>query len=145
MTAHITARPAGPAYGSPVAGRGVRPRHILVVDDDEVCREMLADYLRRQGYVVDGAANGAEAFSAVLCRSYDVVFMDLQMPVMGGEEAMRQIRSLGDTVRQPYIIVLSSLDLDHEFQRYAGAGMNDYRRKPASLRELAGVLRQLHG
>jgi CheY-like chemotaxis protein len=143
MNDHIQARPNFIVHTSPSINSAIKLRRILVTDDDEINRFILADYLRTKGHRVGTASNGAEAVEAVLGATYDVVLLDLHMPILGGEEAMRQIRALGENIHQPYIIVLSAFDISYDFQRYRKAGMNDFRCKPVSLRALAELIEQI--
>ncbi len=116
------------------------PLRILLVEDNNVNQKVALRMLERFGYQADIATNGAEAVTAVTTRPYDVIFMDVQMPVMDGLEATRQIRALNGTVAQPWIIAMTADVVDDAINSCLKAGMNDFVSKPATLDVLEAAL-----
>jgi CheY-like chemotaxis protein len=113
---------------------------ILLVEDNNVNQKVALRMLERFGYQADTAMNGREAVTAVRIRPYDVVFMDVQMPVMDGLEATRQIRAMNGTVAQPWIVAMTADVLDDAINTCLEAGMNDFIGKPATINMLANAL-----
>jgi CheY-like chemotaxis protein/HPt (histidine-containing phosphotransfer) domain-containing protein len=102
---------------------------ILVAEDDAVNQQVAVSLLRRRGYEVDAVPNGLEAVEAVRKTRYDVVLMDIQMPVMGGREATRRIRDLPGSSDLP-VVALTGQDLPDERRRCEAAGMSGFLPKP---------------
>ncbi len=112
--------------------------HILVVDDNEMNRLVAATVLENHGIIVREAVNGADAISILEKESFDLVLMDLQMPVMDGLEASMKIRKeLGLSVP---IVALTASTLNEESHRCIDAGMNDFIIKPFKEEEMVQVL-----
>jgi len=107
-------------------------RRILVVDDEQKIRSLVASYLRSDGFEVVEATDGKEAVAAVSMRKPDLVVMDIRMPGMDGFEALNEIRRLSDV----YVILLTARA--EETDRIIGlsVGADDYVTKPFSPREL---------
>ena len=118
----------------------------LVVEDNELSRELLTEFLKDFGFSVEGACNGAEGvdrFSASEPFYYDVVLMDMQMPIMEGDEATRAIRAL-DRPDGDVPIIAQTADALHDGSRRAeAADMTALIRKPINLRELQYILSEL--
>ncbi|NNU43941.1 response regulator [Ramlibacter montanisoli] len=106
------------------------PMHILVVEDSEINRKLAVNMLRKFGYTCDVAEDGAVAVEKVRNQRYDLVFMDLQMPVMDGLEATRQIIAMYPPHRRPRIVAMTANALPQDRQRCLDAGMDDYIAKP---------------
>jgi CheY-like chemotaxis protein/HPt (histidine-containing phosphotransfer) domain-containing protein len=106
------------------------PMHILVVEDSDINRKLALGMLRKFGYTPDVAQDGAEAVEMVRQQRYDLVFMDLQMPVMDGLEATRHIVSMPGAHRRPRIVAMTANALPADRQRCLDAGMDDYIAKP---------------
>jgi PAS domain S-box-containing protein len=137
----VTVPGAGPGPAGP---RGARPRPlVLVAEDNDVNTQVLRDYLEVKGYAVTEAVNGSEAVDATLRLEPDLVVMDIQMPVLDGLEAMRQIRSAG-FARLP-IVALTALAMPGDRERCLEAGADDYVSKPVSLRGLVERMEALLG
>jgi CheY-like chemotaxis protein len=130
----------------PVAGREPREPaalRILVVDDNRANQRVTTLLLAELGYAADAAGNGIEAIEAIERQRYDLVFMDMQMPELGGLDATRIIRRRFPGDRGPLIIGLSgyaSSDTRHEC---LAAGMNHYLVKPVTLIQFAEAIAQL--
>src|ERR1051325_2049779 len=104
--------------------------HILVVDDDDLNRRMMRVLLGREGHQVDLATNGMEALDAVKSQKYDIVFMDLQMPVMDEVNASRQIREWENGNSHTFIVALTASYLPEQGQILFEAGLDNYISKP---------------
>lgn len=106
---------------------------ILLVEDNKVNVLVAKKFLKKWGFTIDLAVNGAEALEKVKQNTYDLILMDLQMPVMDGYEASRQIRAMG--VATP-IIALTASTLMDEREKVKKHGMNDHVVKPFSPEDL---------
>jgi CheY-like chemotaxis protein len=111
---------------------------ILLAEDDALNRKVALSMLERLGYQVDIALNGIEVLHALEYRPYDIVLMNIGMPLMDGIEATRQIRKLWKNGQK--IIALTANVLPGVKEKCLAAGMDDYISKPVKLDELAKVL-----
>src|SRR5512139_470511 len=114
---------------------------ILVVDDDDLNRRMMRLILVRDGHDVQVVSNGLEALDAVKEQKFDVVFMDLQMPLMDGFEASRRIREWENGGLRTYIVALTASYLPEEGQRLFEAGIDNYISKPFEVEHIHRLLR----
>ncbi|MGA2863016.1 MAG: adenylate/guanylate cyclase domain-containing protein [Verrucomicrobiota bacterium] len=105
------------------------PGHLLVVDDDQVNRDMLARRLRRQGFGVALAASGLEGLQALRTDKFDLVLLDLVMPGLDGYQVLARLKSDAALAGVP-VIMLSALDQDQSIARCIEAGAEDYIAKP---------------
>ena len=118
-------------------------RRLLLVDDNELNRLVAKSFLERVGAEVATAVNGRQAVERMLApgASYDAVLMDIQMPVMDGYEACREIRREGRFAELP-IIAMTAHAMAEERERCLAAGMNDHISKPIDQARLFSVLAQ---
>ena len=117
------------------------PAQILLVEDQPLNQKIATMLLQRLGYVqMDIANNGEEAVSMVAQGGYDIVFMDLQMPVMGGVEATRRIRGNFQLKHQPAIIAMTGHALTGVKEECRECGMNAFLTKPVSLDDFRRVI-----
>jgi two-component system sensor histidine kinase/response regulator len=114
---------------------------ILVVDDDELNQRLMRVLLTREGHHVEVASNGLEAFEAIKVKKYDIVFMDLQMPVMDGIEASRQIRAWENGGTHTFIVALTASYLPENGEILFEAGMDNYISKPFEMEHIQRLLR----
>jgi CheY-like chemotaxis protein len=125
---------------------GHGPR-VLVVEDSPINRELAVRALQRLGARVDSVENGAEAVSALAADRYDIVFMDLMMPVMNGLDATRAIRAAEHAAarsRTP-IVALTAQAIMGDRQTCLDAGMDDYMTKPFTRAQIADMLARWTG
>ncbi len=116
---------------------------ILVVEDNRVNQRVMELQLRKAGYRADIVANGREALATLEIGSYDLVFMDCQMPVMDGYEATRAIRR-DERMKSTYVIAMTAHTMEGDREKCIASGMNDYIPKPTREAELlAGLDRAL--
>ena len=122
-------------------------RHILLVEDNELNREIAQEILREYGFRVDTAENGAVAVEKVCTAapgSYDLVLMDVQMPVMDGYTATRQIRALGDpALAKIPILAMTANAFDEDRRNALESGMTGFLSKPIVIGDLVQELRKI--
>jgi len=113
---------------------------ILVVDDDELNQRMMKLLLKREGHLVESASNGLEAFNAAKATAYDIILMDLQMPVMDGVDASRHIRAWEAGGRRTFIVALTASFLPEKGRELFEAGIDNYIAKPFDVDHLRNIL-----
>jgi CheY-like chemotaxis protein len=122
--------------------QGTLPRlRVLVVDDDLSNRSLMQILLTREGYLVTVAADGLEAYNFVKHQKFDIVFMDLHMPVMDGMEASRCIRAWENGGQHTFIVALTASYLPDEGQKLFDAGIDNYIAKPFELEHIQRMLK----
>ena len=114
---------------------------ILYVEDNEFNQEVARAILGDAGLVVDVASDGEQALRLVQDRYYDIVLMDIQMPVMDGLAATREIRLFKPNERLP-IVAMTANVMQEERQSCLAAGMNDFVAKPIDPDELLAVVQR---
>ena len=128
------------------AGSDFRGRCILLVEDNELNSEITVEILNGYGCQVDTAVNGAEAVKKIKNSNpgdYDLVLMDVQMPVMNGYEATRQIRVLNDPALAGItILAMTANAFDEDKKKALECGMDGFLTKPIVIEELIGVLQK---
>ncbi len=120
--------------------RQARALDVLLVEDQPLNRDLARAVLEAAGHRVAEVADGAAAVAAVLGHPYDVVLMDVQMPVMDGIEATRRIRSLPHAVRHVPIVAMTANVLPAQVADLRKAGMDDHVGKPFRREELLAVI-----
>ena len=125
-----------------------RKAHILLVEDNATNQQVAIGLLNNLGLNADVVDDGTQAVAAVKSANYDMILMDVQMPVMGGYEATKTIRiyeaemrkEFGGTAASPIIIAMTAGAMKGDKDKCLSSGMNDYIAKPVSARALAELL-----
>lgn len=115
---------------------------ILLVEDNELNRDMLSRRLNRLGYDVIVAVDGAAGVQQALAQLPDLVLMDMSLPVMDGWEATRQLKASQTTASIP-VIGLSAHAMSGDAEKALQAGCDDYDTKPVDFNRLVGKIKKL--
>jgi len=116
---------------------------ILLVEDNELNRDMLSRRLERKGYKVSMAVDGAEGVAQALALKPNLVLMDLSLPVMDGWEAIRRLKANPETARIPVIALTAHARAEDE-KTARDAGADDFDTKPVDLNRLLEKMVRLH-
>ncbi len=128
------------------ASPSVHSEKILVVDDNQVNQMVAKGMLKRFGYGCDLVADGSEAVAAAGRQSYDLILMDVQMPIMDGYKATQLIREQEDESRRTIIIAMTANSMQGDQEKCLAAGMDDYLAKPLVKEQMHAMLEcWLHG
>jgi two-component system sensor histidine kinase/response regulator len=132
---------AGDPSAAPVDARlaALRGRRILLVEDNDINQQVARELLQEAGLLVDVAENGAVALALARDACYDLVFMDMQMPVMDGVTATQAMREL-PALRQLPIVAMTANAMAQDRERCLAAGMNDFLVKPIDPETLWNIL-----
>jgi CheY-like chemotaxis protein len=117
---------------------------ILLVEDNEMNRDMLSRRLSRRGFEVDIATDGEQGVAMAQTGGYDLILMDMSLPGIDGWEATRRVRAQPETQTVP-VIALTAHAMAGDRERALAAGCNDYDTKPVELERLLGKIAALTG
>lgn len=117
---------------------------VLLVEDNEMNRDMLSRRLIKKGYEVEMAVDGAEGVRMAQSGQYDIILMDMSLPVIDGWEATRQIRAIDRLASIP-IIALTAHAMAGDRDKAMEAGCSDYDTKPVEIDRLLGKMTSLIG
>jgi two-component system, cell cycle response regulator DivK len=117
---------------------------ILLVEDNEMNRDMLSRRLERRGYEVVIAVDGQQGVDLAQATSPDLILMDMSLPVIDGWEATRQLKSM-ERMKDVPIIALTAHAMSGDREKALEAGCNDYDTKPIELPRLLGKIEALLG
>jgi CheY-like chemotaxis protein len=131
-----------PAASPPGLG-SLPPLRVLLADDAPLNRELLVDMLVRHGHAVAATADGAELLARAALEPFDLLLLDIHMPVMDGEEAIRRLRASEGPNRLTPAIALTANVVEADRRRYLAAGMDRCLGKPVAWGELAAVIAEL--
>ena len=134
-----------PTGAMPGAADSLTGSRVLLVDDNELNREIVQQLLANSGAIVTEAGNGREAVNLIENgNGFDFVLMDIQMPVMDGYEATRRIRALPEVDRSATrIIAMTAMVTDQDRQEAATAGMDGFLEKPLDIQKLSNTVRDI--
>ncbi len=113
--------------------------HVLLAEDNLINQKVSSFLLHKHGLTVDVAENGQEAVEKISRTSYDLIFMDIQMPEMGGVEATQKIKELFPDFKTP-VIALTAYALSSDKKKFLKAGLDDYLAKPIMEESLLHIL-----
>ena len=113
---------------------------VLVVDDNAINRLILGNLLKKYGAAVEEACNGKEALFLAIKKDYDIIFMDIQMPVMDGLESFRRIRALPEPKSCTPIIAVTADSIQIHIERYRNEGFDDILFKPINFAKIIALL-----
>jgi signal transduction histidine kinase/ActR/RegA family two-component response regulator len=116
------------------------PLRILSVDDNDMNQTVLTSILGKLGYEAETASNGQVAYDMSVENEYDVIFMDMLMPVMDGVEATRRIRQYHIHKELPIIIGITADSIMNEKNKWEQSGMNDFLTKPYKAAEIQNLI-----
>ena len=125
---------------NPRRQRTIMPQRVLLAEDVEMNQLLAVALLHRAGHVVTVVGNGAEAVEAVQRQEYDIVLMDVQMPIKDGIEATLDIRALGGVYATLPIIAVTANVMADDIVRFRAAGMSDHLGKPFPINALEIML-----
>ena len=115
---------------------------ILVVEDDFANQQVALLFLKKLGYEVDIAENGAKAFELAQSNSYQLILMDCQMPILNGFEATKKIRNIPGINQTTPIVALTANLVEGINQKCIESGMNDVLNKPIKMDLLGRIVEQ---
>lgn len=119
----------------------MRQVSVLLVEDNATNRFILREMLNRDGHQVAEASDGAQGVEMANAEAFDLILMDINMPVMNGLQATTAIRAGGGKSSKAYIVALTAHIFDHEHLRYRDAGIDDIAMKPLNWEGLRGILK----
>ena len=151
----VFGRPSGPVSAGTTTARhpnstaeiigsaeGTHHARVLIAEDNAVNQKVILRMLDRLGCRAEAVANGQEAVEAIRAIPYDLILMDVLMPVMNGLDATIEIRRNNGPDRQPTIVAMTASAMKGDREKCLAAGMDDYLSKPIDPVELAAVLRK---
>ncbi len=127
---------------SPVGKKSERAERILIAEDNRINQKVVVGMLRSLGFSADVVENGRLVIDALRKRSYDLVFMDCQMPEMDGFEATRMLRAMEGEEGHTIVIALTANAMQGDEARCLAAKMDGYLSKPLKIEALEGILEQ---
>lgn len=123
--------------------RTIQDIKILFVDDNVINQRIASFSIRKYGLICDFASNGEEAFKKYIENSYDLILMDLHMPVLSGFESAQKIRtfeSQSESKHRAYIVALSASEVSERKSQCIECGMDDFMEKPLQSEKLIELL-----
>ncbi|MEA5490238.1 MULTISPECIES: response regulator [Pseudanabaena] len=122
------------------------PLQILIAEDNLVNQKVAARLFQKLGYIVDIANNGLEVIEMLRSRTYDLIFMDIQMPIMDGLEATAKILEEWNFAVRPRIIAMTANAMPSDREECLAAGMDDFLSKPIQIEKLIAAIKrsQIH-
>ncbi|WP_312876335.1 PAS domain S-box protein [Paenibacillus agri] len=140
--ANVTMAEVGQNDTQSLTGSEDRPLRILVAEDNEINQVVLKKMLEKRGHSVELASDGTVVMQRITCESFDLVFMDIQMPRTNGLEATKYIKETLPPEKQPIIVAVTANALKGDRELCLATGMDEYISKPVTSETLTGVIRK---
>jgi CheY-like chemotaxis protein len=135
---------AEPTRTAEPAKRGLRGLRVLLTDDNAINRQVIKLFLAPQGCDISEATNGKEALDKIAQGEFDIVLLDVHMPVMDGKETIQRLRANQRWANLP-VIALTADAMSGDREKYLALGMTDYVSKPVDQRELIAKMHKVMG
>ena len=140
---HLVARAPVSPQAVQESRHGLRGARVLLTDDNAINRQVIKLFLAPQGREIVEATNGKEALDLIASAPFDLVLLDVHMPVMDGKEAIRRIRGADQPWSSIPVIALTADAMNGDRESLLALGMTDYLPKPVDQRELISKITQL--
>lgn len=119
------------------------PKKVLVAEDSSVIQNLTKKILQMQNYEISSVKNGQQVLDALQDQHFDIILMDINMPVMDGMECSRQIRALADASKsQIPIVAITGNAQNYSIDEFKDAGINDYLPKPLNFDTLVETVKK---
>ena len=120
------------------------PKKVLIAEDSSVIQNLTKKILMVQNYEISSAKNGQQVLDMLQKTDYDIILMDINMPVMDGMECAKQIRSLGDEKKsQVPIVAITGNARNYSMDDFSSVGINEYLQKPLNFDQLVDTVKKL--
>ena len=127
-----------------IAMLSLMSKRILLVEDDDINQIIVEHILAKEGLEIAMASNGEEAIEEIRKEAYDLILMDIEMPIMGGMEATPIIRQLPHGKKVP-IVALTAHSIPEKLQEFGEVGMDDYVVKPLDQPKAQAIIEKYLG
>lgn len=118
-------------------------KNVLIAEDSSVIQNLTKKILMIQNYQIDSAKNGNQVIDKVKNQHYDIILMDINMPMMDGMECARQIRSMEDEAKANIpIVAITGNARNYSMDDFKNAGINEYLQKPLNFDELVEIVKK---
>jgi CheY-like chemotaxis protein len=138
-------RVAEPAKSAEAPKRSLRGARVLLTDDNAINRQVIKLFIGPLGCEIHEATNGKEALDKIASLPFDIVLLDVHMPVMDGKEAIQRIRASSHAWKDIPVIALTADAMTGDREKYMALGMTDYVSKPVDQRELIAKMLKVLG
>ncbi len=119
-------------------------KKVLIAEDSSVIQNLTRKILQAQNFEIFSAKNGKQVIDMIAKNEYDIILMDINMPVMDGMECTRQIRSLEDKSKSTIpIVAITGNAMNYTLEEFKENGINEYLQKPLNFDTLVEVVKSL--
>jgi CheY-like chemotaxis protein len=120
------------------------PKKVLIAEDSSVIQNLTKKILMVQNYQIESAKNGQQVLDMLQSANFDIILMDINMPIMDGMECAKQIRKLEDDVKSKIpIVAITGNARNYSKEDFSSVGINDYLQKPLNFDQLVDLVKRL--